>query len=139
MARLLRQPSRRGVQVIEAALILPLVLLLLFGALEFGWMFLCAQKITHAARHGARIGATADATTAIVEQVIEDMMADRGMGGLATVDIVPLGELADLDSGVTLTVTVSVPYADVGLGIPMLGAFAPDNLQASVSMAKEGP
>ena len=124
--------------MIEAALILPLVLLMLFGAIEFGWMFLCAQQITHAARHGARIGATADATTLIVEQAIEDMMADRGMGGLALIDIAP-GELEDLDSGVTLTVTVSVSYAQVGLGIPLLAPFAPENLQASVSMAKEWP
>ena len=140
MARVLKQPTRRrGIEVIEAALVLPLVLLLLFGVLEFGWMFLLLQQVTHGARHGARIAATDGATTASVQAAVESMMAARGMGGLAQVEILPAGEVADLDLGTVLTVTVKVPYANVGLRIPLLSAFAPTYLKASVSMAKEGP
>jgi Flp pilus assembly protein TadG len=140
MVRLLRQPWRRSVELLEVAVVLPLVLLLLFGLLEFGWMFLLAQQVTHAARHGARIGATADASNADVLQAVEAMLTDRGMGGLATVNITSGGvDLADLDSGETLTVEVSVPYDAVGLGVPLLAGFAPESLRASVSMAKEGP
>ena len=139
MAHLLRQPSRRGVEALEVALVLPPVLLLLFGVLEFAWMFLLVDQVTDAARHGARIGATADATNADVQQAVEAMMTNRGMGGLATVDILPEGDVGDLDSGTTLTVKVTVQYVDVGLGVPLLAEFAPAELRASVSMAKEGP
>jgi Flp pilus assembly protein TadG len=125
--------------VIEAALVLPLVLLLVFGILEFGWMFLVLQQVTHGARAGARLAVTADATTASVLAAVQDMMTDRGIGGLEPVEISPAGEVADLDSGTVVTVTVKVRYADVGLKIPLLAAFAPTFLRASVSMAKEGP
>ena len=79
------------------------------------------------------------ATTASVQAAVESMMAARGMGGMAQMEILPAGEVADLDSGTVLTVTVKVPYAGNGLGIPLLSAFTPTYLRASVSMAKEGP
>jgi len=139
MAGHLRPRQRRGVALLELALVLQLVVLILFGILEYGWMFLRLQEVTQAARHGARIGAVADATSANVMAAVEAMMAARGMAGLADIEILPAGEVADLDSGTTLTVRVSVPYADVGLGVPLLSAFAPTELRASVSMAKEGP
>ena len=134
----LGQSNRRGIEVIEAALVMPLVLLLLFGVLEFGWMFLLLQQVTHGARAGARTAVVDGGTTAGVRAAVESMMAARGMGGLANLEIVP-AEVADLDSGTVVTVTVKVRYADVGLKVPLLSAFAPTYLRASVSMAKEGP
>ena len=125
--------------MIETALVLPLALLLVFGLMEFSWMFLLLQQVTHGARAGARVAVRADATTANVLTTVQDMMTARGIGGLEPVEILPAGEVADLVSGTVVTVTVKVRYADVGLKIPLLAAFAPTYLRASVSMAKEGP
>ena len=137
MGRLKRRPVRRAVVVIEAALVLPLVLLILFGILEYGWMFYQAHQVTHAARLGARIGITADATEAEVTDAVEAMLCARGICELGVVTF-PLGPFVDLESGDILTVTVTVEsYADVGLGMPMVPT--PANLHASVSMVKEGP
>ena len=136
MGRLKRKPVRRGVAVLEAALVLPLVLLILFGVLEYGWMFYQAHQVTHAARLGARIGITADATDAEVTNAIEVMLCARGICAVGVVTF-PLGTPAALESGDTLTVTVTVDYAAVGLGMPMVPT--PADLHASVSMVKEGP
>jgi hypothetical protein len=40
-------------------------------------------------------------------------------------------------TGDTFTVTVTIPYERIGLGMPLVPV--PDQLQASSSMAKEGP
>ena len=49
--------SERGAELIEFALTLPLLLLLVLGIIEFGFMFQEYEVVTNAAREGARIGA----------------------------------------------------------------------------------
>jgi len=53
--RLLRR-DERGAAMVEFALILPLILLLTFGAIDFGFAFSDAAGIKSATRSGARIG-----------------------------------------------------------------------------------
>jgi Flp pilus assembly protein TadG len=57
-----RRDRSRGAVLIEAAILLPLLVLLTFGAVEYGLIFRDDLKITTAARSGARIG-TADKTS----------------------------------------------------------------------------
>ena len=128
--------SRDGIVAVEMALLLPLLLILSFALIEYGWMFLKAQQITNAARQGARIGATPDATTAEVQTAIDNIMNSGGMGtsGYA-VSISPAVEA--LSPGETLTVTVTVPYGNVSLmSLPLIPV--PGNLRSHTSMAKEG-
>jgi Flp pilus assembly protein TadG len=49
------QRSERGAALVEAALILPLVLLIVFGALEFSSLYKDAATVSSAARAGGRI------------------------------------------------------------------------------------
>lgn len=55
---------RRGAEVLEAALVLPIVLSLTFGAVEFGYFFFLQHNLQAAAREGARAGAVYGATDA---------------------------------------------------------------------------
>ena len=50
----LEKHSRRGVAVMEAALVLPIVLIFLLGILEYGRYVMTLQVLTNAAREGAR-------------------------------------------------------------------------------------
>src|SRR5215471_13887973 len=52
-----RDPSRGGAAV-EFALVLPIFLLLVMGALDYGYFFFSEQVVTGAAREGARAGST---------------------------------------------------------------------------------
>jgi Flp pilus assembly pilin Flp len=49
--------SEKGASAVEFALILPLLIMLVFGIVEFGIAFNNYVTITHAAREGARIAA----------------------------------------------------------------------------------
>ena len=47
--------SEEGAQLVEFALVLPLLLLVLLGIAEFGFMFQRYEVVTNAAREGARL------------------------------------------------------------------------------------
>lgn len=73
----------RGATLVEAALVLPIFFLLVFGLLEFGFGFKDWLSINHAAREGARVSvAAADdiradqlALAAVVDGLNGDMLA----------------------------------------------------------------
>jgi hypothetical protein len=46
--------ARRGAEVLEAALVFPILLALAFGTVEFGYYFYTEHNLTCAAREGAR-------------------------------------------------------------------------------------
>ncbi len=48
--------DERGSSIVEMAIVLPLLLMLVFGIVEFGVMFYDRQVITNASREGARAG-----------------------------------------------------------------------------------
>ncbi len=126
---------RRGALLVELAIVLPLILLLIMGLMEYSWMFLKAQQLTNAAHLGARAGARADAGVAEINATVDSAMSAAGMTGVYGVTISP--DPAVLDVGEMVTVAVSVAYADVGFGFPLVPT--PATLQASVTMAREGP
>ncbi len=135
MARLNKLAFRRGVVLVEMAIVMVLLFLLMFGLIEYGFMLLRAQHITNAARFGARIGITIDSTNTLVEQAIASAMSAAGMADSGyTVTFLP-GDVQGLTGRETLTITVSVPYANIGMGMPLVPV--PTNLRASVSMASE--
>lgn len=134
MLRVAASSLRRGLSTVEMAITLPILFLVTLAAIEYGWMFLKAQEIANAARQGARVGATPDATAGDVTDAVGAVMASADLSGYSTAISPGVG----IDSGETLTVTVSVPYAEVSLlGTPFIPT--PESLSASTSMAKEGP
>lgn len=52
------EPHGRGAALVEAAIILPLMMTLAFGAIEYGLAFKESATVAQAARAGARIGST---------------------------------------------------------------------------------
>ncbi len=137
MASAMRKPLRRGTVLVEAALVMPVLLLLLFGVIGYGWIFLQEQHVTQAARHGVRIGVPAGATTAEVQAGIATWMTMAGLGDSGYVVTISPADVSSMNMGETLTVSVSMPYASIDIGIPFVPV--PTTLEASVSMAKEGP
>ncbi len=84
--------ARRGAALVEAALVLPLVLMFLFGILEYGRYVMMRQVLTNAAREGARYAqihtqpvtvnsTTSGNATADVTNVINKALAGQKLSG----------------------------------------------------------
>ncbi|RJU02679.1 pilus assembly protein [Arthrobacter frigidicola] len=52
-----KRDGERGAVAVELAFVLPLLLLILIGSVEYGRVFFIQNSLTHAAREGARNGA----------------------------------------------------------------------------------
>jgi len=148
--------SESGAELIEFALTLPLLLLLVLGIIEFGFMFQEYEVLTNAAREGARIAvlptyAATDAArknnaTARIDEYLTDgglnsSLATKciGTGCAGTAVATPLAAPA---SGCvsTITVTVTYPHQMVFVGgiIQYFGAsFGTKTLSATSKMRTE--
>ncbi len=62
--RPLRVRSERGAELVEFALVLPLLLVLIGGIIDFGFLFQRYEVVTNAAREGARLRSLAGYTDA---------------------------------------------------------------------------
>ena len=112
--------------MVELAIVLPLLLLLVLGVLEYGWLFLNMQRATNAARHGARIAAALSATPADGEAAID-----------ALLDGVPVASRSVvLVEGDMVEATVTLNTADIDV-VKATFLPVPDTLRAVVRLAKE--
>jgi Flp pilus assembly protein TadG len=71
-----RSRSQRGAAAVEFALLVPLLLMLVFGIVDFGFMMNRNTMLANAAREGVRaasLGGTADEVTATVERALPAM------------------------------------------------------------------
>ena len=57
------QRKERGASLVEFAILAPLLIMLLFGIIEFAWVFSQNLDVRHGAREGARLAATDDLPT----------------------------------------------------------------------------
>lgn len=73
-----RHRQARGVTLVETALILPVLILLLFGIIEFGWAYSQQLDVRHGAREGARLAAVnfSDDTAVLRSEVCRRLEAD---------------------------------------------------------------
>ena len=77
-----RVRSERGAELIEFALTLPLLLLLVLGIIEFGFMFQEYEVVTNSAREGARLAAlipSAGYTTNEAKARVTDYLTAGGL------------------------------------------------------------
>jgi Flp pilus assembly protein TadG len=130
-----RRHHRRAAAMVEMALILPVLILLVFAVMEYGWMFIRASQVSGAARHGVRVAIRPAATQTEVQDAVALIMQQAGFN--AGSFQVQIGGL-NTASGGEVTVEVTLPYDQVALtNFPLLPV--PDVLRASATMAKEGP
>ena len=137
VARNTRNKSR-GAAIIEMAIVLPLLLLLTMGLIEYGWMVMKQSELSDVTRYAARAAALPNATNALVLADVSTAMISDNLGGSGYTVTMDPANVAGVASGQPLKVTISVPYANIGLlNTPFIPV--PTNLSASVTMAKEGP
>jgi Flp pilus assembly protein TadG len=128
----------RGMALVEAAIVFPLVLMVTFAMIEYGWMFIKQEQLYNVARQAARLGATPDATNAQVTSLISSSMSSYGMGSSGyTYSPSPMNSQSTA-TGSPVTVTITVTYAKVQVtGVKLFPT--PTTIHATMSMQKEGP
>jgi len=119
----------KGQALIEFALILPVLLLLVLGMLEYGWMLNAKISVTAAAREGARASSVLGQENSSQAYTIASAAANKYMG---------IGTLDADDVTVTVTsesVTVSISYEKE----PLIGIYIKDAMLigSSVTMRME--
>lgn len=105
---------QKGQALVEFALVTPLLLLLVFGIIEFGMLWKSQQVLTDAAREGARSAVIAndDVDTDSVHSIIESAL-DRGGVSLATstITLEPADPKASsVTTGTRVTVSIEHTY-----------------------------
>lgn len=79
MGRRQRARGQQGAVLVEAALVLPVMILVVMGIIEFGFAFASSTTTTGSSRSGARLGAAAYATAGTIpanQQAAADQIAD---------------------------------------------------------------
>ena len=127
--------SESGASAVEFALLLPVLMMILFGIIEFGLALYRQAILTNASREGARLGIVQSIpaiTTGQIDAVIDTYLTSAGIPpGNVTRNIVAGG-----GTGTPVTVTLTLPYTYSVL--PALTSIAPTiNLTAQTVMRHE--
>ncbi len=135
----------RGSELIELAIVLPLLLIMAAAIVDFGFMFQRYEVLTNAAREGARLGSLPGYTATDVQNRVADYLNVAGMSG-APVPAVTFSNVAIGGGGPTISmvnVTAFFPYNFLYIG-PIAGMVGGTGwnsitLQATSSMRVEAP
>lgn len=125
---LLRQ--QKGQSLVEFALLLPILVIIVFSAVEFGRLWMTMNVLTGAAREGARIASVTAPNAALVQNAANSVLSAVNISG-ATVTVV------GPDAANAVTVTVRINYS-VLTGTIVPGLTGTFQLTRSASMRWEG-
>jgi len=138
MAGIGREPGGKwsrdsGASLVEFAILLPLLILLVLGIIEFGWLLGLNNDVRHGAREGARYAAVDGGDNAAIHDYACQAMEPVG-GGFAslTMELAQNGNKVG-DTG-TLTITGEVtPLTGFGL----MALLLPDQLSSTIDFRLE--
>ena len=128
--------SESGASAVEFALLLPVLMMILFGIIEFGLALHRQAILTNASREGARLGIVQSIpaiTTAAINAQIDTYLTAAGIPpGTVTPRNIVLGTV----TGTPVTVSLTLPYTYAVL--PGLTSITPSiNLVATTVMRHE--
>jgi Flp pilus assembly protein TadG len=129
-----RVGDQQGAQLVEFALVFPIVLLVTAGIIDVGLLLKDYQVVTNAAREGARLGAVQGGAAAAITARVNGYLAAGGLQGSATTDVQQV--LVPNPSGPSVPavrVVVAYPYEYLVLA-PVATLLAADSIPASVTL-----
>ncbi|HET8730523.1 MAG TPA: TadE family protein [Moraxellaceae bacterium] len=139
-----RRPVRfQGAAIIEFALVLPILLILFFGIVEFATALFDKAVITNASREAARSGIVYVSPTAHVSDATIRSIALQNCANLISYnnDAVPVVTITRTTSPdfpeQLLTVEIDYSYTGLGLGAMLTSITGPLVLSASTTMKDE--
>lgn len=136
------RPSEEGAALVELAIVTPLLVLLLLGIVELGWLFGQYNDVRHGAREGGRYAAVNGGVDANAGQVRDYLCAsmDGLSAGMTRIDIwldqVESNGEPGITAGDTGRVTVRAVVNSLS-GAPLISPFLPDDLVSTVEFRLE--
>jgi Flp pilus assembly protein TadG len=125
-----------GAELIELAIVLPILVLLLVGIVDFAFLFQRWEVVTNASREGARLASMAsdDYTITDVQNRVQSYLSSGGLRATPTT-AVDFATTDTVGAGPTTinTVTVTVTYPSNFIFLP--GSI---NITSSSEMRSEG-
>ena len=130
--------TQKGAAAVEFAIILPVLLILLFGIIEFGIILYDKAMITNASREGARAGIVYS-DPIIPDSDIKKVVKDYCSGHMITFgeDSIDDSDIPITRAGENLTVTVTYQYNFLVLPDFVTGIVGNINLSAVTTMRME--
>ncbi len=123
-----RQRNAAGVSAIEFGLVLPVLIAILMGIIDYGHVYFVRLTMTNAAREGARVGATRTADQAVPAAVAAASAYLATAGVSASVEATAP---SDADPAVEVLVTLD-PF------VPLVGLVpTPGSMHVSAAMRWE--
>ena len=136
-----RITNQKGAALVEFAIVLPLLLVLVFGMIEFSIMFYDKAVITNASREGARAGIVYDFPDRVTMGQIEDAVKEYASGRLISfggANLAPdIVSNECLNAGDSLTVSVAYEYTYLVLPSLITTLTGPIDLTAVTTMRCE--
>ncbi|MDH3295983.1 MAG: pilus assembly protein [Acidimicrobiia bacterium] len=108
--------NERGAILAEFALVAPVLIMIVFGIIEFAFVLSRSQAIEAAAREGGRLASLSSTTTADIEARVGDALVAVPLDGAPTVTVSPVQACLGRE-GQAVTVTVTAPHR---LTIPLV-------------------
>ena len=137
-----RLQSERGAELVEFALVFPLLLLVVLGVIDFGLLFQRYEVVTNAAREGARIAVLPGYGAEDVQFRVAQFLTAGGLSNTPTVNT-DLNVPRSIGGNCMNVAVVSVSYPHTYLFLGGIigyfggGGFATSNLTATVEMRAE--
>ena len=126
--------KEHGASLVEFALIAPLLILLLFGIIEFGWLFGQYNDVKHGAREGARYAAVNAGSDAAMRTYVCNTM--EGLSAGMTQLEVSATDGATSTRGETASIRVRATLSSLS-GLPLITTFLPPTLVSDISFRLE--
>jgi Flp pilus assembly protein TadG len=119
-----RMQGEKGAALIEAAVTIPLILLISVGIFEFGRAYQTQQVLTNAAREGARVAVIEGTTDADVRTRVRDYVTRGGLTTLTDGQIVVQRAVPLTGSSTASSVEINYPFQFMVLN-PVVRLVAP--------------
>jgi Flp pilus assembly protein TadG len=112
-----RKPRRKGAALLEMLLVLPILLMLSFGVVDYGYYLYLKNTFQSAAEAGVRAAVPYAATNASVtgtNGIVTQMMSAGGFPAASYVVTLSPSNVSNLSPGTQITVTISALWGNVG-------------------------
>lgn len=128
---------RKGVAIVEMAVVTPLLVTLLLGIIEFAWLFHVKSCLTTASRVGARSATLPGAEIDEIEAEVEFVLASMGFPHANyPYYFDPFITMADEDNPY-VTVPISIDWGDVSLTGGFFGWLGIEKIGGSTTLRHE--